>query len=485
MESTGVQVLIILVYIGVLFGISWYVKRRASGSTENYVLAGRKLTTPLIMVSIVGLAVGGASTIGVAEQAYKVGLSAGWYTAAWGIGAIVMGLTVAKKYRRLHITTIPEMLERYYDKKSMIAGISCQILVQLVVMSLQYVAGGAILSALMPNIFTPVTGMLVSAVVFIGITLIGGMWSASQSNILNVTLQYIGITVAAFLILAMAGGIDTVAIQAPTPKSLDFISGVGPMTIVTWIVVLITVNLSLQAIIQISLGAKDVQTARRGFIIGGLVMLPVGFIAAFLGVIASEMYPQISATTALPKLIMSLNPWIAGITLASLWAADVSTACNLLLSAATLYSQDIHKRFINPNMSESKYMLVTRISVLLLGLLTLAFALTISGIISTLMAGLSLMAAFGMIVLMTMYAPQYCSRDAAFYTILASVIVLVAWMFVPAVRILPHVIYAEWIVCAGVFLGISLATRSSRAIDVAELQAATQTKKSAAIPAQH
>ena len=465
MGTTGIQIVIILAYISVLFGISWYVKRRAASSTEDYVLAGRRLTTPLIMVSIVGLAVGGASTIGVAEQAYKVGLSAGWYTAAWGIGAIVMGLTVAKKYRRLHITTVPELLERYYDRRSMVAGIACQVLVQLFVMSLQYVAGGAVLAALMPDIFTPVTGMFTSAVVFIGITLIGGMWSASQSNILNVTLQYIGITVAAFLIVAMAGGIDVVAIQAPTVTAMDFFSGVGPMTIVTWIVVLITVNISLQAIIQISLGAKDVQTARKGFVIGGLVMLPVGFVAALLGVIASEMYPSISPTTALPQLIMSLNPWIAGITLASLWAADVSTACNLLLSAATLYSHDIHKQFIDPQMSDKKYMAITRMSVLLLGLLTLGFALTISGIISTLMAGLSLMTAFAVIVLMTMYAPAYCSRQAAFYTIMASIIVLVAWMVIPAVRVLPHVIYAEWIVCSVTFCGISLVSKKSISTD--------------------
>ena len=465
MGTTGIQIVIILAYISVLFGISWYVKRRAASSTEDYVLAGRRLTTPLIMVSIVGLAVGGASTIGVAEQAYKVGLSAGWYTAAWGIGAIVMGLTVAKKYRRLHITTVPELLERYYDRRSMVAGIACQVLVQLVVMSLQYVAGGAVLAALMPDIFTPVTGMFTSAVVFIGITLIGGMWSASQSNILNVTLQYIGITVAAFLIVAMAGGIDVVAIQAPTVTAMDFFSGVGPMTIVTWIVVLITVNISLQAIIQISLGAKDVQTARKGFVIGGLVMLPVGFVAALLGVIASELYPSISPTTALPQLIMSLNPWIAGITLASLWAADVSTACNLLLSAATLYSHDIHKQFIDPQMSDKKYMAITRMSVLLLGLLTLGFALTISGIISTLMAGLSLMTAFAVIVLMTMYAPAYCSRQAAFYTIMASIIVLVAWMVIPAVRVLPHVIYAEWIVCSVTFCGISLVSKKSISTD--------------------
>ena len=53
-----------------------------------------------------------------------------------------------------------------------------------------------------------------------------------------------------------------VALHMPSIHSLDFISGVGGMTITTWIVVLITVNLSLQAIIQISLGAKDVRTER-------------------------------------------------------------------------------------------------------------------------------------------------------------------------------------------------------------------------------
>ena len=114
-------------------------------------------------------------------------------------------MTVAKKYRSLNITTIPEMLERYYDKKSMIIGIICQIIVQLVVMSMQYVAGGMILAALMPEIFTPTTGMLMSAVVFIGVTLIGGMWSASITNLMNVSLKYAGILMAVVLAVRMAG----------------------------------------------------------------------------------------------------------------------------------------------------------------------------------------------------------------------------------------------------------------------------------------
>ena len=68
MGTTGIQVFIILVYIGVLFGISWYVKHKAAASAEAYVLAGRKLTTPLIMVSIVGLAVGVLSLVAMVRK---------------------------------------------------------------------------------------------------------------------------------------------------------------------------------------------------------------------------------------------------------------------------------------------------------------------------------------------------------------------------------------------------------------------------------
>ncbi len=461
----SIPVLIVGAYIILLFIISWSAKKRSEGKTENYILAGRQLTTPLITVSIIGLAVGGASTIGVAEQAYTKGISAGWYTAAWGIGAITMGLTVAKRYRMLNITTIPEMLERYYDKKSMIAGIAIQILVQLCVMSLQYVAGGAILAALMPEIFTLTTGMVVSAIVFIGITLIGGMWSASVSNLLNISLKYFGFIIAVVMAVKVAGGQAAVMANAPSAVAFDMFAGVGKIKILSWIVVLITVNLSMQSIIQISLGAKTVNVARKGFIIGGIMMIPIGFLSAYLGVIAKELYPAMSAQLALPQLIMSLNPVLAGIVLAALWSADVSTACNLLLSSGTLFSQDIYKRFINPEVTEKKYMLVTRLSVLVMGLLTFFFALTISGIINTLMAGLSLMAAFSVIVLMTLYAPKRCTKEAAFYTLLTSVVVLLAWSYFPSIRIVSDVIYMEWIVCAIVFWTVSALSKNAIVID--------------------
>lgn len=449
----NIPLIIVLSYILVLFGISAYARKLANEKSENFILAGRKLTTPLIAVTITGLAIGGASTIGVSEHAYRVGLSAAWYNVAWAAGAIIMGLVAAGKYRSLNISTVPELFEQFYDTKSRVICVISQIIIQLVITSLQYVAGGAILASLLPNVFTLKTGMIMSAVVFIGITFVGGMWSAGLSNILNVSLIYVGVITATISTLLGHGGLKNIAVKLPAEiPYLHPINGLGLAVIMGWFAVMITQTLSMQASVQISFGAKDEKNARNGFVIGGILMIPIGFLAALMGIAAKAAYPDISATLALPKMIMSLNPVIAGITLSALWAADVSTACNLLIGAATLFSQDIYKRFMNPNIDEKHFMLVTRACVAILGVLTFALALSIVGILKTLLVALSLTTAFTVTFLFTLFAPGLCRKNSAFYTTVVGIVVLVLWQLVPAIRVFPHVIYMEWICCITTFL---------------------------------
>lgn len=453
----NIPLIIVVCYIAGLFAISFYAKRKASSGVENFMLAGRQLTTPLIAVTVTGLAIGGASTVGVAEQAYKVGLAAGWYNVAWGAGAIAMGLVFASKYRRLNVSTIPELFEKYYDTRSRVLCSISQMIIILVITSLQYIAGGAILSSLLPNIFTLKTGMITSAVVFIGITFIGGMWSAGLSNILNVALIYIGIILASIFSVSSQGGLGNITAKLPAEVPyFHAINGLGFVVILSWFFVMITQTLSLQAVVQIACGAKDERHARNGFIIGGLMMLPLGFLAALMGIAARAAYPGISPTMALPKIITSLNPLVAGVTLAALWAADVSTACNLLLGASNLFLQDIYKRFINRDVEERKFMLMSKITVVVLGIMTFILSMTVVSILKTLTLALSLTTAFTITMLFTVFAPGICRKGSAFYTILTGILVLILWQLVPAIRIFPHVIYMEWIACMAVFLAIPL-----------------------------
>ena len=153
---------------------------------------------------------------------------------------------------------------------------------------------------------------------------------------------------------------------------------------------------------------------------------------------------------------MSLNPVLSGVTLAALWAADVSTACTLLLGAGTLFSQDIYKRFLNPGVNEEKYVLVNRISILVIGLITLWLAFNAVGILRTLLIGLSLTTAFTVVFLFTIFAPGLCRKNSAFYTTLVGLATLAAWQFFPAVRVFAHPIYMEWLTCLATFFIVAL-----------------------------
>ncbi len=466
-----IPLVIVCLYIVLLFVITWATRRLSRGGMIAYLLAGRNLPYWVMAPLLAGLAVGGASTIGVAERAYNSGISAGWYNAAWGVGAILVGLIAAKRYREMEVTTIPEFFERHYDVAGRVAGVFGQLVLQIVITSLQYIAGGAILSSLLPEIFTFQIGMLVTAVVFVGITLIGGFWAAGITNIINVILIYIGVLVGAILAVGKVGGFGELVSQIPYDHGGFDLGAIGWGVIIAWFIVMCTTVFSVQSIAQISFAAKDSASARKGFILGGLIILPVGFISAVIGLSATVLHPDIIATEALPRTVLSLSPFIAGIVLAGLWAADVSTASALLIGSATLVVGDLIKRFIAPDLTERGERIISRISVLVLSILTLMLALTVSGILETLLIGLCLTTAYTLVTLMTLFAPGICRRGHALWTLIMSMAALVLWLIFPQVSTffksinLPHPIYFTWMVALLTFFLVALFDK--RTIEVA------------------
>lgn len=453
----SVQLVIVCLYIALLFGISFWVKRRADKGSTEYLFAGRKLSAGLIAVNITGLAVGAASTVGVAENAFKVGMAAGWYNAAWSAGAIVMGLAAAGKLRAMQVSTIPEFFEKYYDTKGRVISAVGLVIIMCVITALQYLAGGAILASLLPDIFSFQGGMMMSAVVFIGITLIGGLWSSGLSNMVSVILIYLGVLYSCWTAVEHVGGMASITAKLPDAATmLNPLGGIPLAVIIGWFIVMITQAITAQGPVQIACGAKDARTARKGFVLGGLLIFPIGFLCALLGIVAKVQFPEITATMALPQVVMSLNPVAAGITLAALWAADVSTACTILLGAGTLFSQDIYKRFINPSISDSCFVKINRLTIFAVGLITLWFAFNAAGILKTMIAGLSMTTALTCVFLFTVFAPGLCRRSSAFWTTLVGLAGIVVWEFVPALHVLSHVIYFEWLLCIAVFLLVSV-----------------------------
>ena len=439
---------VIVVYVVALFGVTWWARRltqRGGGGIVGYLLAGRGLPAYVAAALLTGLAVGGASTIGVAERAYTVGISAGWYNAAWALGAIVMGLFAASRYRRYEITTLPELFEHCYSTSGRVLGVVGQLVIQVVVTSLQYVAGGAILSSLLPEIFSFHMGMAVTAVVFVGITLIGGFWAAGLTNVINVIVIYIGVTLGAILTVGRLGGLDELTTQLPAAHPGFDLWAMGPTLITAWFVVMITMAHSLQAVIQTGFAAKSERAAAQSYLLGGALIAPVGFISAILGMAAAVLYPGIVPAEALPRVVLDLPALAAGVILAGLWAADVSTASALLLGSATLVSNDIVKRFFAPGLSPRQDQVLCRVTVLVISVITFALAMTIQGILKSLLIGLTLCTAYTLVILMTMFCPRLCRRASATWTLAATMLTFVVWLFAPASwNKPPNPIYLMW-----------------------------------------
>lgn len=453
---------IVLLYIVLLFAVTWATRRLSRGGMIAYLLAGRALPSWVIAPLLAGLAIGGASTIGVAESAYKIGLSAGWYNAAWAAGAILVGMIAARRYRKLDVATLPELFEKHYSLSGRLVGTLGQLVLHLVIVSLQYVAGGAILSSLLPDVFSVRSGMLVTALVFGGITLIGGFWAAGLTNVINIIFIYAGIFLGAILTVGKTGGLGGLVSRLPAGHPGFALGAVGWPLIAAWFLVMATMVFSMQSVVQIGFAAKDAAAARRGFLLGGLIILPAGFISALIGLSAAVLHPGINPTEALPRTILGLSPVVAGIVLAGLWAADVSTASALLIGSTTLVMNDLVKRFVAPDLKERDERIVSRVTVFVLSILTFLLAMSVSGILKTLLIALTLTTAFTLITLMTLFWPRVCRRGHATWTLLLTMAALGLWLIVPRIpaffiRIhLPHPIYFCWTVSLATFIGVAI-----------------------------
>ena len=453
---------IVCAYIVLLYVITWLTRRLSRGGMIAYLLAGRNLPFWVVAPLLAGLAVGGASTIGVAESAYTNGISAGWYNAAWAAGAVLVGLFAARRYRKMEVSTLPELFERHYNVSGRVIGVIGQLVLQIVITSLQYIAGGAILSSLLPEVFSFKTGMLVTAVVFVGITLIGGFWAAGLTNIINVVLIYAGVLLGTLLAVGKVGGTRGLVNGLPQTHPGFDLGAIGWPLILAWFMVMCTMTFSVQSVVQISFAAKDSSSARKGFILGGLIILPVGFISAVIGISAAILHPNIIATEALPRTVLGLSPVIAGLVLAGLWAADVSTASALLIGSATLVVGDIIKRFFKSDLDEKSERNISRLTVFALSILTYILAVSVSGILNTILIGLTLTTAYTLVTLMTLFWPKVCRRSHATWTLVMAMAALGLWMLFPQLAEffksinLVHPIYFCWIVSLLTFVLVAI-----------------------------
>ena len=243
-------------------------------------------------------------------------------------------------------------------------------------------------------------GIFFSFIMFMLISLIGGMDSASISNILNIALIYFGVIVTTGIVLftnnpnvGMNGLQAAIEFNSQNPQNFfspfEGRAGVVIFSILALIITMTANCTSLQGMVQIGLTSKSDEDAKKGFKLAAIIMIPIGFLCALLGICAKAIYPNLEpATRALPVIILSLSPFIAGITLVGLWAADMSTACSMLIGCSTTVSQDILAKTKLKDIIEKNSLLWNKLIILGVGVITYVLAMQKVQIIITIKTAL-------------------------------------------------------------------------------------------------
>ena len=450
---------IVLLYVVLLFAVSFYVSHKQRNNKESLLLYKGQNNTLIVAASVAGLAIGGASTIGISENAFAAGLSAGWYDTAWAIGAVIAGLFVVDRLRRGNYDTISDLIGDLYGSRTRILMVITMCLIQSGIIALQYKAGGSILAALLPNVFTVQSGTFFSFVIFVLVAAIGGMGSVTLTNVLNIILIYVGVISATLIVLLQRGGLQAVkAMEAAEPQMhyLSPTAGMGWIGIASWIIVLICTTSSVQGVVQIGLTGKDDRASKRGYLLGALLMIPIGFICALLGVVAKALMPGADAATALPQILMDMPPLLAGITLSGLWAADMGTGCSMVVGLATTIRADILDRTETGKRLTKEKKGVNTVIIVLSGIITYVVATQMGTILGALQKALSLSIGLAFMVLFGLLAPGFASKKAGFITTIVAIIGLVLWNLLPSLAgVFPSVAFFMLALCAVTFLGLS------------------------------
>jgi len=377
------QLIIIAIYFLAIIGIGVWSKRRA-GSQNGFFVAHRQGTLPLITGSLVATAVGGSATVGMAGLGFKQGLTGAWWLLVGSVGLVLLGIFFARKIRGAALYTLPELVERQYDRRMSLAASILIVVAWVGVVAGQIVAAGTVLSIL--GIGSVAFWMTFFTIVCVAYAILGGQFSIIRTDVFQAVLLFIGVFVALALAFSQVGGLDGLKASLPPgyfsfPTSPEF----DWKMLLSFLILVGATYVVGPDMYSRLFCAKGEKTAQRSAILSAFLFIPLAFAIIFIGMSAKVLYPEIAAEGAFPQVITSvLSPGLSGLILAALVAALMSSADTCLLTQSVILTEDIIKR-VYPALDERKTILLTRLSLVGLGLVALGLALALKGVISSLL----------------------------------------------------------------------------------------------------
>jgi len=385
--STSVQLL--LVYAGVLIGAGIWVSRRVKSSSQFFV-AGRSLSGGMVFASLLAANIGAGSTVGATGLAYRHGLSAWWWSGSAAIGCLVLGLVIAPRLHRLasehDFLTVGDFLEWRFDR-------SVRVLIAVVMWlgTLALLAGQLLAMAWAFEVIagTPrVVGALASAAILVAYLSGGGMQAAAVVNLLQLVTLLVGFALAVPYALAAGGSLPGLRAAAGADAAASFASfgGMGLAGILGLAVVFVPSFIVSPGLNQKCFAARSPEAARAAALGNAVALALFAFVPVVFGMAMRAVEPGLAnPELALPRLTTDvLPPWLGGLALAALFAAEISTADAVLFMLSTSLSRDLFQALVRPQATDAELLRVGRLAAVVGGALSVGLALLLPSVAAAL-----------------------------------------------------------------------------------------------------
>lgn len=442
---SGLQTLDIVVILVYLVGIIIYgISKSKRSSSEDYFLGGRTMTWPIVGIALFSANISSSTLVGLASDGFQTNVNV--YNYEWYAVVILIFFAIffLPFYLKSGVYTMPEFMQRRYDKRSRYYFSLITIVGNVLVdTAAGLYVGSIVLKLLFPDVDSTyiIIGLAVAAAAY---TIPGGLNSVIQTEVIQAVLLIIGsclLTYFAFeelgggwsgmmskLDAALASGDVNFGDRAAEGKFIPSNSGevfslVRPNNdeFMPWWGLLTGVPLlgfyfwaNNQFMVQRVLGAKDLNHGRWGALFAGLLKLPVIFIMVVPGVLALLLFSSLDISNlnyplpdgsmcenlidcpnlTYPVLLFQLLPTgILGLVVAGLLAAMMSSVSATFNSASTLITMDFIKQ-LRPEMTSKQLVRAGQIATLVLVVLASAWVPFIEKVSDSLWGYLQLVIAF-------------------------------------------------------------------------------------------
>lgn len=380
---------IVITYLVATVAIGIYYGRKIK-TIEEFSIGKRNFSIPIIVATLVATLIGGGSTLGIAEQSFRIGLIFPLAYCGMALERFLVAFLVAPHMSEFFgALSAGEIMGRLYGKKAQILTGIATITTSVFMVGAHITAMGFLFEASMG--ISKTLGLVLGTLIVLSYAPFGGINSVTFTDVFQFLCILAAVPIACAIGLYEVGGFSSIAASVPSGHLNIFLNDDKILYNHSLIFLSYSIPACYPVIIQRILMSKNVKEAQRSLILTGLISAAFFLTIGVLGLVVLVKAPEINPQQTFAFAINHMLPiGIKGLVIAGLLAVMMSTMDSFLNSIGVAASYDILSNLTNKPSIRQRTVMITRTVIFFSGIASLISAIYFNGVLESVFASMNL-----------------------------------------------------------------------------------------------